>query len=116
MAMQTQASLLLSYAHRPCCRSPPQLSLCGQSLEVIMQTAYTALNFLNKQQALHAKLSESKASNRLSSMQAQCEEKLQQVHGAYMKQKQKVEVMRSHLQEALAEKEELSSKCQQRAK
>lgn len=62
-----------------------QLALCGQTPEVIMQTALTAINFYHQQSELGGQFRENKLKRRMDALHAQCNEKLQQVHVAYTK-------------------------------
>jgi hypothetical protein len=60
-----------------------QLTLCGQTPEVILHTAMHALNFHATQQQLDVELREAKLQKKMQTLQAQCTKKLQEVHEGY---------------------------------
>ncbi len=93
-----------------------QLTLCGQTPEVALQSALTAINFFTKQTDLLGQLRESKLQRRMEALHAQCNENLTKVHAAYTKQKARSAALLAQLQEAHADKEELHSKYQQRSR
>ncbi|KAF5842371.1 hypothetical protein DUNSADRAFT_7685 [Dunaliella salina] len=92
-----------------------QLALCGQTPEVIMQAALTAIKCYVQQNDLSGQFRENKLQGRMNTLHAQCSAKLQQVHQAYQKAKSKSAALAAQKASLEQENLELSSKYQQRS-
>ncbi|KAL6749950.1 hypothetical protein V8C86DRAFT_916770 [Haematococcus lacustris] len=92
-----------------------KLALCGQTPEVIMQTALNAITFWNQQMEVTSNKRERTVQQRLEMLHQQCSAKVAQVHAAYSKMRNKANTLTREKEELHAENQELSSKYQQRS-
>lgn len=61
-----------------------QLSMCGQTPHTIMEAALTGIKFYCEQQRLSAQYEQNVFNKKFTKMQAQCKQKLEQVHQGYL--------------------------------
>lgn len=66
-----------------CCHGLLQLVLCGQTPEVIVDSALMAINFYVEQQRLSGMYSNHQLTQKMASIQQQCKKKLMEMQAAF---------------------------------
>lgn len=92
-----------------------QLSLCGQTPQTIMESALQGIKFYCEQKQLTAQYQQTVLNNKLTKMQNQCKNKLQQVHQGYEQAKRKYQEAVQQKNAMDQDNQELQQKYTQKA-